>query len=132
MNRELSDQSISNSTVTTEYSFMLKPSVIDVGGVGVFATHEIASGTYLRLFDLEDYRMIDLKPNNHFLLERFGVPGNQICCPKDLGRMSIGWYLNHSSDPNAYFKDDGTYYALKTIRSDEEITIDYEKFVPTE
>ena len=36
---------------TTEFSFILKPSKY---GVGVFATHNIAKGTYLRLFNEKD------------------------------------------------------------------------------
>jgi hypothetical protein len=126
MSKQLRDESMSDPMVTTEYSFMLKPSQIDIGGVGVFASHDIASSTYLKLFDLDDLRMIDLKTTNHFFVERFGVPaGDQSSCPKDFGRMSIGWYLNHSSNPNAYLKND-RYYALRNIHSGEEIMIDYE------
>lgn len=130
MDDQLEDESLPNSTITTEYSFMLKPSEIDVGGVGVFAIHDIAKGTHLRLFPPdEEPRLIDPEVNKHFFVRRFGVPtGNKVYCSRDFGRMSIGWYLNHSSNLNAYFKDDDEYYALRDIQSGEEITIDYERF----
>lgn len=128
MDEQLRDEPLPDSTVTTEYSFMLKPSQIDVGGVGVFATHDIASGSYLRLFPPdEEPRLIDPEVNKHFFVQRFGVPsGNMRWCPKDFGSMSVVWYLNHSSNPNACFKDDNRYYVSRDIRSGEEITIDYE------
>jgi SET domain-containing protein len=39
---------------------------------------------------------------------------------------SPGCYINHSCDPNVEEKD-RTGYALKDIKKDEEITIDYDK-----
>ena len=45
-------------------------------------------------------------------------------CPKDFGCMEIGWYLNHSKTPNAYHRN-YEYYALRDIKTGEEITVDY-------
>ena len=50
--------------------------------------------------------------------------GDELICPKDFGRMEIGWYLNHSKTPNAHHRN-CNYYALCDIKSSEEITIDY-------
>lgn len=118
------------SEETNEFSFMLAPSPI--AGVGVFATHQIKKDTQLCLFSDEDSRFI---PYDSPLLE---VPmAKKFCdwycvedtdgyyCPQDFGKMEIGWYLNHSKEPNAYHKD-YTFYALRNIEQGEEILVDYE------
>jgi hypothetical protein len=51
--------------------------------------------------------------------------GEEIVGPDDFGCMPIGWYLNHSKDPNAAHED-FLYYASRDIRAGEEILIDYE------
>lgn len=109
---------------TTEFSFILKPSKF---GVGVFATHDIKAGAYLRLFDMGH--------NNTVLRGEKDIPeifrgycierGEYISCPKDFGHMEIGWYLNHSKEPNA-FHIDYNYFALRDILAGEEILIDYD------
>ena len=114
-------------TTTTEFSFVLKPSE---HGVGVFAVHDIKAGTYLRLFGNEkkDGTGVAVSRNKEDVPELF----RQYCvfredilrCPKDFGRMEIGWHLNHSKTPNAYHRD-YHYYALRDIKAGEEITIDY-------
>jgi SET domain-containing protein len=117
-----------NNAVTTQYSFVLRPS--NIAGVGVFSTHKILSGTYLRLF-APDEKLQMLNKSHDFIefLEWFGVEvQDRFSCPEDFGRMSVGWYLNHSSEPNAFYKDDYYYYALRDIAEGEEITIDYKCF----
>lgn len=118
------------SEKTNEFSFLLAPS--PVAGIGVFATHEIKKDTELRLFVNEEPRFI---PYDSILLEVPMVKNfcvwycvedtNGYYCPQDFGAMDIGWYLNHSKDPNAYHKD-FTFYALRKIEQGEEILIDYE------
>lgn len=119
---------------TNEFSFVLKPSQ---HGVGVFATHDIEKGSYLRLFAEE-------KVNDHHirLLKKDGIPekfrdwcldrGDSMLCPPDFGAMPIGWYLNHSTSPNASHKGAGelahrkyVWYASRDITAGEEIFIDY-------
>ena len=41
--------------ITDRFSFILKPSTIVNGGVGVFALNDIAKGTYMELF-LKDFQ----------------------------------------------------------------------------
>jgi hypothetical protein len=49
--------------------------------------------------------------------------------PADPKRMSLAWYVNHSSTPNAacrYSKDGNwEFVALKNIKSNEEVTVNY-------
>jgi hypothetical protein len=113
---------------TGEFSFILKPSKLS--GVGVFCTHGIARGTRLALFP-------DLKPRyfSNARLERdprlqafcrvYGVEveGGSVVA-HSFSHMHVGWYLNHSDEPNAHherFK----YFASRDIDANEEITIDY-------
>jgi Proteins containing SET domain len=42
---------------------------------------------------------------------------------QDFHRMSIGWYTNHSKQPNVETR---TWKALRDIKKGEEITIDYD------
>lgn len=110
---------------TNELSFVLKPSRIH--GIGVFATHDIEKGTKLRFFPRSDkFRTLKKSEKYEYFLKTYCVSlgKKRYSCPKDFGRMSIGWYLNHSDSPNAYHKK-YTYYAGRDIKSGEEITINY-------
>ena len=96
-----------NTEITTEFSFILKPSE---HGVGVFAAQDIAKGAYLRLFGDEK-----LYENRIRILAADQVPkifkdycmdrGDKLVCPEDFGCMPVGWYLNHSKSPNAEHKN---------------------------
>ena len=111
---------------TTEFSFVLKPSEY---GVGIFAVHDIKTGTYLRLFREKD------EPRTAIVRKKEDVPeffqqwcvdrGNTLMCPRDFGHMEIGWYLNHSKTPNAHRDDNYNYYASRDISKGKEVTIDY-------
>jgi SET domain-containing protein len=104
--------------------FLLQPSKHH--GVGVFTTEPVARGTRLALFHADDWRFVR-KPRGELraLCRRFGVAdGDGHHCPKHWNRMSIGWYLNHSSRPNVRMRG-MTALALRAIRSGEELTVDY-------
>lgn len=45
-------------------------------------------------------------------------------CPSDFGRMEVGWFINHSKNPNAYLREK-EFYASRDILAGEEITTDY-------
>jgi SET domain-containing protein len=47
--------------------------------------------------------------------------------PKNFNRMSVGWFLNHSNEPNACNDENYNYFALKDIPKGKEILIDYDK-----
>jgi len=115
-----------NAKTTGEFSFVLQPSA---HGVGVFAAHDIAEGTYLRLFANEKgnepgYSVRNKRQVPEMFRKYCINRGNTLSGPRDFGRMEIGWHLNHSETPNAVHRD-YEYYALVNIRAGEEITIDY-------
>jgi hypothetical protein len=112
-------------TPTDEFSFVLKPSGIH--GVGVFATHPIAKGSSLRLFvDVEAVREVPMDhPRADVLVRNSIIMDTHFVCADDFGRMSIGWYLNHSDHPNAGHEN-YEYFAKEDIAADAELTIDYE------
>ncbi|MBU1179877.1 SET domain-containing protein [Patescibacteria group bacterium] len=111
---------------TTEFSFVLKKSKY---GVGVFAVHGIKAKTFLKLFgDQVPGKKVAKKRKKEDLPKIFQEycidRGDIMLCPKDFGRMEVGWHLNHSKKPNAAHKN-YKYYALRDIKEGEEITIDY-------
>ncbi len=112
---------------TTEFSFVLKSVKY---GIGVFAAHDIKEGAHLRLFG--DRENIDLRS---IIRSRKDVPeefrqycmdrGDKLVCPEDFGQMHVGWYLNHSNNPNTKRDKDYKWYASQNIKTGEEITINY-------
>ena len=83
---------------TDHQSFILKPSTLDVVGVGVFAVHDIEVGTELELFggDFEE----EVREISDVPIELQGYcidQGNgKGLCPKHFNMMPIRNYLNHS------------------------------------
>ena len=112
------------TTETDEFSFMLKPAEY---GIGVFAVHTIANGTKLRLFGEEGVagdrkRMKSEVPEAHWV--HCLIMDDHLMTPRDYGRMEVGWYMNHSSSPNAVHQGEH-FYAARDIQAGEEILIDY-------
>jgi len=118
--------------LTNEFSFILKPAEF---GVGVFAVHDIKQGTYLRLFREKDAPLVSIDRKVTDVPEVFRLfclwRGDSMKCPSDLGRMEIGWHLNHSKNPNAQHVD-YEYYASRDIKAGEEIVIDYNSLEESE
>jgi len=46
-------------------------------------------------------------------------------CPRNFNLMTPAWYLNHSSTPNVASDKSYRFYALRDIRTGEELTVDY-------
>jgi hypothetical protein len=115
-------------------AFRLKPSTIPGAGVGVFATAGIPAGTVLReLFADDDVRFLtwaefaalDVPAE---VKENFAVrydDGGYL--PLDFNRISVGWFLNDSRDPNLAHDADYVYFALRAIAAGEELLIDYDR-----
>ncbi|HEY8946599.1 MAG TPA: SET domain-containing protein-lysine N-methyltransferase [Polyangiaceae bacterium] len=118
-------------TRTDEFSFILKVSTIQGAGVGVFALHDIARGVWLEVFP-RGYRSRKFKA--HELPDELrsyctAKPHDVYACPRAFNRMSIGWYMNHSSTPNVIWEDDlDGYVAARDIVAGEELLIDYNLF----
>ena len=114
---------------TDEFSFILKPSPI--AGVGVFVTHKIKKGTRLRVFSGEPtrkMRMSEVKKNPILakFVEFFAVVSDGwVYLPANFSAMPVGWYMNHSDNPNTHHDEGYKYYASRDIEEGEEILINY-------
>ena len=115
---------------------VLKPSAIH--GIGVHTTEPIGRGEHLRLWHPEDYRFVtfaqaeqdpDLRAFRNIYCVKDATGYH---CPLDFHRMSIGWYMNHSADPNVRWRDNYEYYAARDIAAGEEIVCDYRTLTPYE
>lgn len=115
------------------FYFRLKPSTIVGAGVGVFATTAIPRGTVLReLFASDDVRRLTWAefatlsvPSE--IKENFVTRYETECfLPASPNRMSVGWYLNDSPEPNLAHDANYDYYALRDIAAGEELLIRYD------
>lgn len=108
---------------TNHLLFILKPSTVNNGGVGVFALHDIAKGTFMELFredfqeELRDEKDVPKELQGYCLNHESG----KLLCPKFFNRMDIGNYLNHSDNPNLRWEEGGRYFALRDIKAGEEL-----------
>lgn len=117
----------------SEFSVILKPSPL--GGIGIFATHDIPTGTqvFTQEFKPRKAKIKDIP--TEFMKYCIYINDEECLCPEHFDRMEIGWYMNHSDDPNIGKKekmidvvndiqkrDD---YAIKDIKAGDEILIDY-------
>lgn len=106
----------------TEFSFILKPS--NVSGIGVFATHDISVGT--KFFRGENTNkkcsLKDVPPAFRKYVEY--ISEDECMCPERFDRMGMPWYMNHSDNPNTRIIE-GRWTAIRDIKADEEILIDY-------
>ena len=112
---------------TNDKSFILKPSLIEGRGVGVFSLHDIEPNTWLALKPKAETVSVIVKENEiPKELLNYCVANNDGSwnCPPEFNHMHMVWYLNHSDKPNAEKRADG-YYALNKITAGEEITINY-------
>lgn len=119
----------------SEFSFVLKPSPL--GGIGVFATHDISAGTLLFRPEGHVVRKLKIKDVPQELIKYCVYINDEECfAPERFDRMEIGWFINHSSTPNISSTrepeiDNITlvvkphFYAIKAIKSGEEIVMDY-------
>lgn len=116
---------------TDEFSFVLRPSTIEQGGIGVFALHDIAPGVWLEVFP-RAYQSRRFRAHElHVALRSYcTAKANDVyACPQQFNRMYIGWYMNHSPTPNADWDQDlGGYNSIRPIAAGDEILIDYNLF----
>jgi SET domain-containing protein len=109
----------------SEFSAILKPSAIS--GIGVFASRDIAMNKQVfPKFYPKEAKICDIPPE--FLAFCIFLDDKKCLCPKDFDHMEIGWYLNHSKNPNVEKRADGNVYTIRFIKAGEEILIDYDQF----
>lgn len=121
----------------TEFSLILGAS--SLGGIGVFAVHDIPAGTMLS-YKGHNIRILKVKDIPlEFIKYCIYINDNECICPERFDRMEIGWFFNHSATPNIALNEivlsnidiyDGaipahTLYALADIKAGQEVLIDY-------
>ena len=76
----------------SEFSFILQPS--SLGGIGVFATHDLLQGTKIFDGNHKPRTMLikDIPPA--FLKYCIYINDSECLCPERFDRMGIGWYIN--------------------------------------
>ena len=109
---------------TDEFSFRLKAS--NIGGVGVFALHDIDTDVMLALKTNEKVGIVRHKEDipNELIEYCIANQDGTYTCPPEFNHMHLVWYLNHSNEPNATLRENA-YHSTKPIKAGEEIVIDY-------
>ena len=120
----------------SEFSFILKPSTL--GGIGVFATHDIPAGTQVLNLKQQLKRTLKIKDLPlSFIKYCIYISDEECICPERFDRMEIGWYINHSNTPNIAKAETITesnanngikkhhIYTTKDIKAGDEVLIDY-------
>lgn len=120
---------------TDSQSFILKPSTIPNGGVGVFMLHDVAEGTMMELFTPEFFKEERTLDRVEVPAELQGycleLPDGKLQCPGNFSRMDIGNYLNHSDHANLRWDEHTkSYFAARDIKAGEEIFSDYRQLEP--
>lgn len=107
----------------TEYTFILQPS--SIGGVGVFATHDIPKGTELFRGD-HSTRTLKIKDiPEPFVKYCIFLNDEECVCPERFDRMELGWYINHSNQPNISRHGAKCMITIRDIKAGEEIVMNY-------
>jgi hypothetical protein len=106
-----------------------------IHGVGVFAIRDIAEGTYIFPDDEEElvwiskYEVNRLSTELRRLYDDFAIiRGNLYGCPQDFNKMTPTWYFNESSSPNVACDKEYRFYAIRKIKKDEELTVNYDSY----
>ena len=114
----------------------LRPSMIDKGGVGVFAVMNIKKGQKIAEgIHGEDYKDIipwmDYKKFPRNIKEKINafcigtlngfIPPNNV----DFAALTSEWYFNHSCNGNVGFNKNGDFITLRNIKKGEELSYDY-------
>jgi len=100
--------------------------------VGVFAITDIPPGTNIFVGDKSkmvwvDKKEVDKQPVKiKKLYDDFCVVrGARYACPNNFNNLTVAWYINDSKRPNVRCDKKYDFFALKNIKSGEELTVDY-------
>lgn len=111
-----------------ETSFILKNSLIQ--GVGVFSTVDLPARTQV-LINQPKPRLMKIKdvPPE---FQKYCVFINEEDCmsPARFDAISVGWYVNHSDQPNIEQRTISYIITLRDIKAGEEILVDYNHPTP--
>mgnify|MGYP001576676718 CR=1 FL=1 len=110
----------------------VKPSKL--GGVGLFAVRNISKNTEIEIWDEtandKFYSYGSVKGIKKQMCELICVATKKgYWCPSSFTNMSIGWLINHSSNPNLKerkIRKKWSHYTMRDIKKDEEITLNYQ------
>jgi len=105
-------------------------------GVGLFAIREIPAGTTLFLGDngetarvspavvdaIEDIEIRKMYYDFCPLVDGFFI------APADFNQMTMGWYMNHSDNPNVLVTKHSGFVSARVIAKGEELTSDYRTY----
>lgn len=106
---------------------------VSPNGVGVFAIREIPEGTRLFFCDIggtvaipvSEVETIADQEVRQMYIDFCPVINDCFVAPLDFNQITMGWYLNHSAEPNVAVSKDLEFIALKLIPRGEELVSDY-------
>ena len=107
----------------TEFSTILAPSPI--GGIGVFATHDLAKDTQIFSGTHVPRKMRIKDVPEAFIKYCVFINDEECIGPEQFDRMEIGWFLNHSYTPNIKITTEKKMIAMFDIKSGDELFLDY-------
>jgi hypothetical protein len=107
-----------------------------IHGIGVFAIRDIPKDTYI--FSGDNSKVVWVKKSEiqkqdaaiKQLYDDFCIiQGNTYGCPDNFNNLNVGWYLNESKkNPNVRCDPNYDFYALRDIKTGEELTVNYSTF----
>jgi SET domain-containing protein len=114
----------------------LRPSGIDVTGVGVFAAQSIEKGQkvadgvpeedFQKLVPWKSFPKLSEELQRKVMAFCIGTPDGFVPPPDyDFNTLSTEWYLSHSCEGNCGLDEEGDVVALRNIQKGEELSYDY-------
>lgn len=101
------------------------------GEVGLFAARDLKKGTVVakdEQFKTQFYRWdeVELDKITKKKMQDFcQMEEGGFYAPADLNCLSMGWFMNHSCDPNVGVNEKGDFVTMKNVRQGEELAWDY-------
>lgn len=116
---------------SSEFYFILKPS--SLGGIGVFSVTDLPKNTIIFTSDFSPKIRLIKEVPEPFLKYCIYIDDKQCLSPERFDRMEMGWYINHSPNPNVIHDipvtditfDRPKLIAVNDIKVGDEILINY-------
>lgn len=114
--------------------FELRPSKIIDGEVGLFSLREFKSGDVVvehsnwdesNLIGWEEFGELDVATKRQLIFFCY-KDERGIHAPQDINKINIGYFSNHSCNPNLIPNDSDDFIAKRDIHINDELTIDVE------